>query len=387
MTSLPLPRQGDGTPDWLQTAGGYAWRFLVLIAAVGIVVFGILQVKIVLIAVFLALVATSVLEHLVTWLERWMPRALGTVISLILLFGAFGGLLTYVIMSVSGQANQIAQDFGRGVAWITDWLEHGPLPFSVTGEDINRWIGEGQRWVVAHSGDIAGTVFSNVGSVAEVFMILALSLFCTVFFLAAGQNMWIWFLNQLPLPWPAAHARGGRRRLVHVRRLCARHGHHRAHRRRARVHPAGDRRGAAGCPARRARVHRCVHPDRRRTAGHDHRGRRRARRERAGASAHRDARDRRDRPGGGTRAAAAGHGQAGLAAPGGGGARRHRGDDPRWAARRGAGHPGHRRHLDGVLQLRHVEPPLSAPLPSVQEIIAPELEDEAEERTARGKKK
>lgn len=198
VTSLPLPRQGDGTPDWLQTAGGYAWRFLVLIAAVGIVVFGILQVKIVLIAVFLALVATSVLEHLVTWLERWMPRALGTVISLILLFGAFGGLLTYVIMSVSGQANQIAQDFGRGVAWITDWLEHGPLPFSVTGEDINRWIGEGQRWVVAHSGDIAGTVFSNVGSVAEVFMILALSLFCTVFFLAAGQNMWIWFLNQLP---------------------------------------------------------------------------------------------------------------------------------------------------------------------------------------------
>lgn len=38
-------------------------------------------------------------------------------------------------------------------------------------------------------------------------------------------------------------------------------------------------------------------------------------------------------------------------------------------------------------KLRHVEPPLSAPLPSVQEIIAPELEDEAEERTARGKKK
>lgn len=190
---------GDATPPWLRTAGGFAWRFLVIVAAVGIVVFAILQVKIVLIAVFLALVATSVLEHLVTWFARFMPRALGTVVSLIVLFATFGGLLTYVVMSVSSRATAIVRDFGHGLNRIVDFLENGPLPFTITGDDINRWISQAQQWALSHSGDIAGTVFANVGSVAIVFMILALSLFLTIFFLTSGQNMWIWFLDQIPV--------------------------------------------------------------------------------------------------------------------------------------------------------------------------------------------
>lgn len=199
MTAAPAPpRGGDRTPGWLQTSGGYAWRFLVIVGAVGIVVFAILQVKLVLIAVFIALVATSVLEHLVTWFARFMPRALGTVLSLIILFGVFGGLLTYVIMSVSSRATAIVQDFGHGLSRIVDFLENGPLPFTITGDDINRWVGQAQQWALAHSGDIAGTVFANVGSVAIVFMLLALSLFLTIFFLTTGQNMWVWFLDQLP---------------------------------------------------------------------------------------------------------------------------------------------------------------------------------------------
>ena len=32
----------------------------------------------------------------------------------------------------------------------------------------------------------------------EVFTALALAIFCTVFFLARGREMWTWFLNQLP---------------------------------------------------------------------------------------------------------------------------------------------------------------------------------------------
>lgn len=196
--AIAPPRPTDGTPDWLRTAGGYSWRFLVVLLAVVVVVYGALQVKIVLIAVFLALVVTSVLEKLVAWLEKAMPRWLATVLSLILSFAVFGGLLTYVVYSVSQQVPKLASQFNDGITQILDWLEHGPLPFTVTSEDITDWIAEGQRWLISHSGDIAGTVFANVGGVFEVFTIMALSFFTTIFFLASGQKMWIWFLDQIP---------------------------------------------------------------------------------------------------------------------------------------------------------------------------------------------
>lgn len=192
------PAHGDGSPEWLRRSGGYAWRFLVILAAIAVLVFGALQVKVVLIAVFLALVVTSVLERLVTWLENIMPRALATAISLVLTFALVGGLLTYVVYSVTQQASHLAVQFNRGINEILQWLEHGPLPFSITSDDIREWVAEGQRWLVSHSGDIASTVFANAGGVFEVFTILALSLFTTIFFLAAGQKMWIWFLDQIP---------------------------------------------------------------------------------------------------------------------------------------------------------------------------------------------
>ena len=49
-----------------------------------------------------------------------------------------------------------------------------------------------------HAGDLAGQAAAGAGSVVEVFTALALAIFCTVFFLARGREMWTWFLNQLP---------------------------------------------------------------------------------------------------------------------------------------------------------------------------------------------
>lgn len=188
----------DGVPAWLRRAGGYSWRLVVMVAAISLVVFGALQVKVVLIAVFLALVVTSVLEQGVGILSRWMPRWLATVIALVTSILFFLGLLTYVVYSVSLQAPKLADEFNEGVNTILDWLEHGPLPFSVTNEDITQWIAEAQQWLISHSGDIASTVFANAGGVFEVFTVMALALFTTIFFLASGPSMWVWFVNQLP---------------------------------------------------------------------------------------------------------------------------------------------------------------------------------------------
>lgn len=188
----------SSAPDWLRRAASYSWRLIVVVIAVAIVVFGLLQVTIPLLAVFIALVFASVLEPVVSWMSRIMPRALATVLTLVLAIAVFAGTITYVVYSVSQQATRLTRDFNRGVNEIIDFLENGPLPFTITNDDITGWIQDGQQWLVQHSGDIAGTVAANAGSVAEVFATIALSIFVTIFFLLSGRSMWIWFLNQLP---------------------------------------------------------------------------------------------------------------------------------------------------------------------------------------------
>ena len=58
--------------------------------------------------------------------------------SLALLSGVLviGGLLTYVVASVAGQWQKLSDQFATGTDQIFEFLENGPLPFSITVDDM-----------------------------------------------------------------------------------------------------------------------------------------------------------------------------------------------------------------------------------------------------------
>ncbi len=197
----PRPTDGaDDVPRWMRTAGGFAWRILAIVGVVALVVFATSKIQLVFVAVFLALVLTSVLRPFVNVLARRVPRGLATAIAL---FGAFlflAGLIAYVVSSVASQWQSLAEQFGEGTDQIVEFLERESrrLPVTITPEMVTGWIDTGRQWVVDHSGDLAANAVAGAGSVVEVFTALALALFCSVFFLSRGREMWTWFLNQLP---------------------------------------------------------------------------------------------------------------------------------------------------------------------------------------------
>nr|WP_241744008.1 AI-2E family transporter [Cellulosimicrobium arenosum] len=169
-----------------------------VVAAVALVFYATAQVQLVFIAVFLALVISSVLRPVTDFYARVMPRGLATGLALLTALLFFAGLLTYVISSVAGQWEKLAGEFTDGIDQILDFLENGPLPVSITADDVDGWIANGQEWLSEHGGDIASQAAASAGSVFEGFAAIALAIFCTVFFLARGKDMWTWFLNQLP---------------------------------------------------------------------------------------------------------------------------------------------------------------------------------------------
>ncbi|WP_273651320.1 AI-2E family transporter [Cellulomonas fimi] len=185
-------------PHWLRVMAGVSWRLLVVLAAVALVFYATSRVQLLFIAVFLAFVFSAVLRPIVDFLSRFMWRGLATALAILggILF--FVGLLTYIGYSIANQWTDLTKQFSDGISQITDFLQSGSLPFTITNEQIAEWISNAQQWVQDHAGDLASQAAAGAGSVVEIFTALALAIFCTVFFLARGQEMWTWFLNQLP---------------------------------------------------------------------------------------------------------------------------------------------------------------------------------------------
>ena len=192
----------ESLPSWLVRGGIGAWLLLGLLVIIGLVVFVTSKIVPVFIGVFIALVVSSLLQPIVDLLARIMPRYPATFLSLLGALGVVVGLVTYVVTSVTNQWSSLAAQFSDGVTTILDFLEHGPLPLHLTQQQLaaqfHLWIDKGQEYVQSNAPTLAGEVLSNAGTVVEVFTVLALALFCTIFFLASGGRMWRWFINELP---------------------------------------------------------------------------------------------------------------------------------------------------------------------------------------------
>src|SRR5690625_777092 len=129
-------------PRWLRRYGQMAWLFIGIVIVVAMVVFATTRIQAVFIAVFLALVVTSVLYPVVSYLSRVMPRPLATAVTLLGSVAVVAGIFTYVISSVAGQWEDLANQFGQGIDDIFEFLETGPLPIHFTQAEIYEAINE-----------------------------------------------------------------------------------------------------------------------------------------------------------------------------------------------------------------------------------------------------
>ena len=189
----------ETAPPWLQVAAGWSWRLLVLALAVGLIFISATRIQMVLIAVFIGLVLTAVLRPVADILAKIMPRPLATTLALLGALAVVAGLFTYIGVSVAGQWVRLSKQFASGIGEIADWIGRSKLPIDSSKLTAQNALQQGQDWVNQNSGQIVGTVFQGFGSVIEVLTTIALAIFLSVFFITSGRNMWVWFLNELPI--------------------------------------------------------------------------------------------------------------------------------------------------------------------------------------------
>lgn len=192
----------DSLPSWLVRGGLGAWLGLGIIIMIALVVLATSMIIPVFVGVFMALVLTSILQPLVNLFARIMPRYPATFLALLTTLAAIAGLLTYVVASVTSQWNSLATQFSDGLDTIVDFVEHGPLPVHLTQQELatqfQALVRQGQDYVQSNAPHLATEILSNASGLVDVFAVLALAIFSTIFFLASGGRMWRWFLNELP---------------------------------------------------------------------------------------------------------------------------------------------------------------------------------------------
>ncbi|MEV6834078.1 AI-2E family transporter [Streptomyces sp. NPDC051133] len=191
----PQAPVAERTVPWLRVAAAYSWRLIL----VGVVVYGVFSVlgsfQLIAVAVFLALVVTSVLRPLTDLLDRILPRPLAVAVALVGSLLLLMALLALVGNAVAGESPRLAGEFRGGIHRIEEWLQRPP--FRLSPGKLTALERQVTDYIAAHRSTLLSSAVSGLSRVVELITGGALALFTSVFFIHSGERLWSWMRDQL----------------------------------------------------------------------------------------------------------------------------------------------------------------------------------------------
>ncbi|GGU91631.1 AI-2E family transporter [Streptomyces filipinensis] len=192
--AVPVP-VAERTVPWLRVGAAYAWRLIL----VGLVVYGVFSIlgsfQLIAVALFLALVVTSVLRPLTDLLSRILPRSLAVAMALLGSVLLLLGLLALVGNAVAGESARLTGEFRGGVHRIEEWLQRPP--FRLSPGRLSELENQVTHYLSAHRSSLLSRAVSGLSRVVELVTGAALALFASVFFIYSGERLWGWIRDQL----------------------------------------------------------------------------------------------------------------------------------------------------------------------------------------------
>jgi predicted PurR-regulated permease PerM len=191
---LAAPDDDRELPRWYRTASDVSWRFLVIVAAAGAVVYALVHLRVVVLPIIVALLASTLLLPVVRWLKgHGAPDALaaaGTMIGAFLLIVAIG---TAVAPSIGDQFGELRPRAEDGLRKATDVL--ADPPFNLSEREIRDKVNTGIAHLRENGGPLARGVQSGAVILGEIVTGLLITVLLTFFLLKDGERMWGYFLS------------------------------------------------------------------------------------------------------------------------------------------------------------------------------------------------
>lgn len=186
-----------GLPHGLKVTTAYAWRFVVIAVAAGILIWIVIQLKLLVVPLLVAILVAALIWPGFTWLLRHrVPRWLAIVVSVIGTFAVIGGLLWLAVWQISREWGSVRARTLESVQQLRQYLVEGPLHLTEAQIDSvlsQAWTFLQQQAELLLSGALA--IGSTVGHVATG---AVLSLFILLCILADGAGIWRWVVRLFP---------------------------------------------------------------------------------------------------------------------------------------------------------------------------------------------
>ena len=188
-------RVDTGVTPGMQIASAWAWRFLVIVAAVLAIGYGMRYLSEVVVPVTIGVLLTALLVPVTNGLQRLrLPRGPAAGITVIATIVLVAGLLTLVGTQIAGQFESLSTQVGEGVQKLRDMAR---INFGVNDQDITNAFNSLRKQIT--SGGALGQRAAEVGTTAtHVLAGLFIALFCVFFFLYQGDKIWAWLVRLFP---------------------------------------------------------------------------------------------------------------------------------------------------------------------------------------------
>jgi predicted PurR-regulated permease PerM len=191
----PGPPDGIETPYVLRFAAAWAWRLLLVVAAVWVLLQLFSLLSVVLVPVIIGLLLAAAASPAADRLERWgVPRGLATVIVVLTGVALIAALVTLVAQQFSSGFADLRDQFDRSLGELERYLTDLGLKRNQLQDFFDRvreGVGSGQS-------NLGGTVVKTATTAGHLLAGLFITLFSTIFFIYDGRNIWRWLVRLFP---------------------------------------------------------------------------------------------------------------------------------------------------------------------------------------------
>ncbi|MFC5996075.1 AI-2E family transporter [Pseudonocardia hispaniensis] len=202
----PAPR----IPSPLRATSEVCARILIISAALALLLFLIVQLRVVVIPVAIAVLLAAFLAPSVHWLvARRVPRGASTALVLVGGLVLFGGLLSFVVNTFIRSFPDLLSQLNASFTSIRPLLSGPPFNLPVTQlENLPAQLGK----AISQNRDaLTSGALTTAATVSEIVAGIALALFSLIFLLYDGPRIWQFLLRGVPRARRARVDAAGRR--------------------------------------------------------------------------------------------------------------------------------------------------------------------------------
>lgn len=196
--------------DGLGRVGTRAAQVLLILTLAAVSVYGLMQIKLLVIPVLIALILAAAIGPFVNMLRRrGIPGGLATAIAFVALLALLAGVGTIIYLSVRNQWGELAQQASSGLDELENFLLNGPVPLD------QGQLQEARQGIIdfVTSSQARSRALTGLSVVTEFLAGTGLMVVILFFFLKDGAKIWNFLLRPFSGRREAKLRRVGRRTL------------------------------------------------------------------------------------------------------------------------------------------------------------------------------